>query len=150
MLLGTYSSKLDSKNRLFVPSVLSREFQSEILYLTSLKEFILVSTQETFERLVECYLSQRAEQLRENYGRGIYSSTFSCKIDSQKRILLPANLVNEHNISSQVIWVGMKDYAEIWNGDDYHKWLTVEFPDGLSYNDFKLKDDFSKSFKPSR
>ena len=141
MLLGRFDSKLDSKNRLFVPSAFVNEFKSEILFLTSLKEFILVSTPENFGSLVETFLNKKNEQLREDFGRGIYSSTFSCKIDGQRRILLPSSLIKESSVTPVVTWVGMKDYAEIWNRDVYSNWLNVKFPNGLS------NDDFSKSFK---
>lgn len=150
VILGKYDSKLDSKNRLFVPSAFASEFQSEILFLTSLKEFILVSTPENFEVLVESFLSKKMKELRENFGRGIYSSTFSCKMDAQRRILLPSSLVKENNVTPVVTWIGMKNYAEIWNSDEYNKWKNIEFPDGLSVDDFKLDDGFSKSFKSLR
>ena len=53
----------------------------------------------TLEVLVESFLSKKMKELRENFGRGIYSSTFSCKMDAQRRILLPSSLVKENNVS---------------------------------------------------
>ena len=71
-------------------------------------------------------------------------------MDAQRRILLPSSLVKENNVTPVVTWIGMKNYAEIWNSDEYNKWKNIEFPDGLSVDDFKLDDGFSKSFKSLR
>ncbi len=147
MLLGKYDSRLDSKNRLFVPSAFASEFKSKILFLTNLKEFILVSTPENFEILVESFLSGKSDQLRENYGRGIYSSTFSCKMDAQRRIVLPTSFIRENSVTPVMTWTGMRDYAEIWNSDEYNKWKSIKFPHGLSIDDLRSDIGFSRSFK---
>ena len=145
MLFGKYNSRLDTKNRVFVPSVFAREFKSEILFLTSLKNFILVSTEDAFNEVVKSFLSMKKYQIRETLLRKINLSTFSCGMDKQRRILLPSPVVSEQKLKREVSWIGMKNYAEIWDKELFEQWNKD--CDETYGNEM---DDFVKSFKSLR
>jgi len=135
-LSGQYERTLDEKHRLAIPKTLRDEFSNPApthLYITkgyddclelySLEEFNLFA-----ERLRE--RSSSEDEFR-RFERLFFSSAENSAIDSQGRIRLPERLVREAFLEREVILIGVRNRAEIWN---LNKWKEFQGSYGAKFD----------------
>lgn len=136
-LSGQYERTLDEKHRLAIPKSLRDEFSNPVpshLYVTkgyddclelySLEEFNLFA-----ERLRE--RSSSEDEFR-RFERLFFSSAENAAIDSQGRIRLPERLVREAFLERDVILIGVRNRAEIWN---LNKWKEFHSSYGAKFDE---------------
>jgi len=123
-LSGQYERSIDQKDRLAIPKSLRAEFSDPPptnLYITK-----------GYDNCLELYspeeFQQFAERLRERsssedefrrFERLFFSSAENVSIDSQGRIRLPTRLIQEVSLGREVILIGVRNRAEIWNSDQW-------------------------------
>jgi len=118
-LTGTFERILDEKQRLALPKPMRDDLTSgEVgsLYAAPGNDRCVAlyshqSFQQLADRLTE--LSSARSEIR-NYQRMFYSQAEAVECDKQGRIRLPARLVTFAGLSSQIVLVGVRDHAEIW------------------------------------
>jgi MraZ protein len=122
MFTGTYENSIDGKNRIIIPSkhrdqlggrcVLTRGLYDYCLYIYSIEGWnVLV------DKIMK--LPQSNEQVR-SFMRDIFPNTEECTLDSQGRILIPANLREYAHIEKDLITMGMMDKIEVWSKELYN------------------------------
>ncbi len=122
MFLGTYNHNLDTKNRLTIPSkVLSQLGDTKTVIvskgLDGCLELRKVADFETYSQKL-LTLSQTKLKTRTML-RQLLANASDIEIDSANRILLPTNLLNEANITKEVVIIGVGDKCELWDKQAY-------------------------------
>lgn len=120
MFMGEFNHTVDTKGRTMVPSKLRDQLGSTLFVTKGLDGCITLYTQEEFEKLQEkisslSMMNKSARTLR----RLFIGSAQEIEIDKQGRILLPTPLREYAGISKDIVFVGNKDYIEIW---DKQRW----------------------------
>lgn len=136
-LSGQFERSLDEKHRLAIPKSLREDFSNPVpdyLYVTkgyddclelySLEEFNLFA-----ERLRE--RSSSEDEFR-RFERLFFSSAERVAIDSQGRVRLPERLVREAFLEREVILIGVRNRAEIW---DLQKWNEFHSAYGARFDE---------------
>jgi MraZ protein len=123
MFLGHTYCNLDNKSRLVLPSKFRKYINSEInnkLILTrGVPECILVYPQDAWDKVLAKLMNYNYFDPDErNFIKELLFFASECEIDSQNRILLPANLIEFAHIKKEVIVNGMIDKLEIWNPEE--------------------------------
>lgn len=126
---GSFHYSVDSKNRISIPAKLRREISIE-----SDKRFIILS--DTDDRCIKLYpysvfkkiideisKANPFDPLNAYARRRLLSSVYEEEMDGQYRIKLPAKLLEKTNINGGCLIVGVGDYIEIWNPDEFQKYL---------------------------
>jgi MraZ protein len=122
IFLSQYSSKLDDKHRVSIPSAfrnvlkeVSRE-GSVFVYRSFINECIEVCTQ---ERMLQLY--EQIEELdmfspeRDAIATAILSGSEQLQVDSKGRVSLPDQLLEFAEIKDEALFVGKGDTFEIWS-----------------------------------
>lgn len=120
-MIGKYPTKLDDKNRLFVPAKLRNDLGG-VFYVTigvnCGHKCLTVYTEEGWKILTEKY-----DQLPLAQKAGATSLLFifatECNPDKQFRFTLTQSLMEYAGISRDVVIVGRAGQAEIWDAKAY-------------------------------
>ncbi|HET7067033.1 MAG TPA: division/cell wall cluster transcriptional repressor MraZ [Nocardioides sp.] len=123
MFVGSYTPKLDEKNRLFLPAKF-RDQLAEGLVVTKGQDFCLnVFPRADFagmtNRIQEAPLTVR--QARE-YGRFLAMRAAEDKPDKQGRITIPPLLKEYAGLDREVVVIGALNRVEIWDPDRIAAW----------------------------
>ena len=125
MFLGEFTHKLDSKNRIMIPSEF-RNGLSDDFYITKGPEnSLVIYTKDEFEKQ-----SRRLDELiNENkknraIKRLFFSSTVKTSLDKQGRILLNKNLRDYAHIESEAMVIGNNLTIEIWGLGQWQEYIN--------------------------
>lgn len=124
MFLGEYTHKLDSKNRIMIPSEF-RDHLGDSFYITKGPEnSLLIYTEEEFIK--------QSQKLDENINdnkktraikRLFFSSTVRASLDKQGRVLLNKNLKVYSGIENEAVIIGNNTTIEVWNKDRWQAYI---------------------------
>ena len=122
---GRSEHALDPKGRLNFPSrfkdVLG-DYGSDMLMVTSWGEYLRVFPASEWQIFEDKLLSKgREEPNLSSFIRHVVSGVTECSLDKQGRLLIPAALRSEANISRDVVLNGMLEFVEVW---DQGAWLV--------------------------
>ena len=125
-LTGTYERTVDDKSRIAVPKQLREEFTSrngnDANGVTHLyvgpgdDQALVVYAPADFDKLAQRMddsSSQRADLLK--YERFFFPRAEKVELDGQGRIRLPERLVAHAKLQRDVMLLGVRDHAEIWD-----------------------------------
>ena len=132
MLIGKYTNVLDSKGRVFVPAafrgdlgdrfVLTRGSEEKSLYIYPMDEW-----KKFVEKLQQLPTSKKNSRM---IIRHFCANATSWDIDSQGRILMPAELREKAELQREVVFIGTVNRIEIWSAENV-KETEVEDIGGL-------------------
>lgn len=126
-LTGTYERNLDEKQRLALPKPIRDELTTSdavVIYAAPGNDrCISLYSQQAFQELADrlTELSSARSEVR-NYLRMFYSQAEAMESDKQGRIRLPVRLIEFGGLGSQIVLVGVRDHAEIW---DKSRWEAL-------------------------
>jgi MraZ protein len=128
MFLGEFPLTIDSKNRLVIPA----KFRAFIEDPEDRKGFFIMASPVTGEHCLRLYTmkgwSKVALKLREDadkskdparYVRFFASRGEFGALDKQNRMVIPQKLMDYAGLQKDVLMVGMVDWVEVWNVDEY-------------------------------
>lgn len=126
---GTFRYSVDAKNRISIPSKLRKEVPVE-----AENWFVILSDQE--DRCIKIYprnvfknitdainKSNPFHPLNVYIRRRLLSNVYDEKMDNQNRIKLPPELLKKTNINGECLVIGVGDYIEIWNPEEFEKYM---------------------------
>lgn len=122
-MTGKYRHSLDDKGRLFVPSKLREELGSTFYVAMGLDGCLSVYTEAGWNAIEEKVKALPRVQARKM--RFLFANCAKCEPDKQKRFLLPQELRDYAHLTEEVMFIGVGDYAEIW---DYETYMAQEAP----------------------
>lgn len=124
MFLGEFTHKLDSKNRIMIPSEL-RDDLSENFYITKGPEkSLVIYTEEEFIKQSE-RLDRLEVQNKKNRAikRLFFSSTVKASLDKQGRVLLNKNLRDYSEIKEEAMIIGNNSTIELWDRANWEAYI---------------------------
>lgn len=116
MFTGTYENSIDSKNRFIIPAKYRNQLGGECVLSRGYDRCLYIYTMEDWEELAGKLkeLRQSDPAIRE-FIRKLFSQASECKLDSQGRIIIPANLKHYARIEKDLVTLGAMDKIEIWS-----------------------------------
>ena len=125
MFLGEFTHKLDSKNRIMIPSEFRDNLNDEIFITKGPESSLVVYTKEEFEKQ-SIRLDHLNNESKKNRAikRLFFSSTTKVNLDKQGRILLNKNLRDYAHIENEAIIVGNNLTIEIWDLDQWQEYIN--------------------------
>ena len=124
MFLGEFTHKLDSKNRIMIPSEF-RDDLSENFYITKGPEkSLVIYTEEEFIKQSE-RLDGLEVQNKKNRAikRLFFSSTVKASLDKQGRVLLNKNLRDYSEIKEEAMIIGNNSTIELWDRSNWEAYI---------------------------
>ncbi len=115
---GEYKHSIDAKGRLAIPAKLREELGEHFTVTKGLDGCLAVYPEAEWEGLEQRIRSLPMSKARD-LQRFFFSAAFDAELDSQGRILLPANLRKYAGLTKETVVIGAFNHAEIW---DAEKW----------------------------
>lgn len=120
MLIGEFTQKITSGNRVAIPAKLRNQLRG-FLYLTQGYEGSLILVdEERFNNLTQGVADEPfiRGDVRETT-RFLLGSAYEIEVDEQGRFVLPNTLREYAQIKDEAIFLGLKNWIELW---DKEKW----------------------------
>ena len=116
MLLGLYSTILETGNRIALPKDYEDEFVDGLFITQGFDRNILALTTEAFEEVYERLTSMNiAEPVARLLLRALLSSAYRVEVAPDRTIPISAALKEFARLATDVILVGQGDFVEIWS-----------------------------------
>jgi len=132
---------IDNKGRVNVPSKMRKSLAPEandtFIVTRGFENCIFAYPSDEWKRYEEKYqhLSQYDEKSR-FFLRKLLVWSEEVKIDGQQRLSVPRKLLDFAKIETKVLIVGMIDHIELWNPDDFERYIESH---DESYEDVAAK-----------
>jgi len=134
MLTGEYEHTLDSKNRLFISNKLRSQIDVEehgsSFYLVMGANGILCLYPEKYFQQIALAGApgMAAPDEAVTFERLSFALASKVELDRQGRLLLGEKLRKRARLSSNLTLVGVRDHIELWNTDDWERYLQDNLP----------------------
>ncbi|MDD7765652.1 MAG: division/cell wall cluster transcriptional repressor MraZ [Anaerococcus vaginalis] len=124
MFLGEFIHKLDSKNRIMMPSEFRDELGNEFYVTKGPERSLVLYTIEEFEKRAKKY-EELSYQNKNNRAikRLFFSSTIKAYLDKQGRVLLNKQLRDYANLGKEAIIIGNNSNIEIWDLNNWNDYI---------------------------
>lgn len=125
MFLGEFTHKLDSKNRIMIPSEFRDDLTEEFFITKGPENSLVIYTKDEFDKQ-SVRLDNLINENKKNRAikRLFFSSTIKTSLDKQGRVLLNKNLRDYANIESEAIIIGNNTTIELWDVDTWQAYIN--------------------------
>ena len=125
MFLGEFTHKLDSKNRIMIPSEFREDLTEEFFITKGPENSLVIYTKDEFDKQSE-RLDNLINENKKNRAikRLFFSSTIKTSLDKQGRVLLNKNLREYANIESEAMIIGNNTTIELWDVDTWQAYIN--------------------------
>lgn len=125
MFLGEFTHKLDSKNRIMIPSEFRDDLTEEFFITKGPENSLVIYTKDEFDKQ-SVRLDNLINENKKNRAikRLFFSSTIKTSLDKQGRILLNKNLRDYANIESEAMIIGNNTTIELWDVDTWQAYIN--------------------------
>lgn len=118
MLIGEYRHTIDDKKRLSLPAKFRRETGKKVVITSGLDSCLFIFTIESWEEITKRLSSTDSSMLSADvraFNRYLLGGAVEIDVDSLGRMLIPEYLVNRAKLGKNVVIVGVRERAEIWD-----------------------------------
>lgn len=122
MLIGEYRHTIDNKNRLSLPAKFRKETGKKVVITSGLDSCLFVFTTKSWESITSRLSSPDSSLLQadsRSFNRYLLGGAVEVDVDALGRMLIPEYLVDRAKLGRNVVIVGVRERAEIW---DEAKW----------------------------
>ncbi len=124
MFLGEFTHKLDSKNRIMIPSEFRDDLSNNFYITKGPEKSLVIYTEEEFIKQSE-RLDGLEVQNKKNRAikRIFFSSTVKASLDKQGRVLLNKNLRDYSHIKEEAMIIGNNSTIELWDRANWKAYI---------------------------
>jgi len=126
MLIGEYRHVVDEKNRLSLPAKFRRETGKKVVITSGLDSCLFVFTIKSWEEITS-RLATDSSMLKadsRSFNRYLLGGAVEVEVDNLGRMLIPEYLIGRAKIGRNVVIVGVRDRAEIWDEGRWDAYRT--------------------------
>ena len=126
-MTGEFRHNIDSKGRLIIPSKRRDALGSRVYLTIGVDKCLSIYSEEEFEKFTE-----KLDQIDASTRRGrlikrhFLANSIDCELDGQGRVIIPNKLKDYAELKKEVVIVGSKEKAEIWDKDVYESMYEEE------------------------
>ncbi len=141
MLIGEFASPLGDKNRVALPKKLRDDLQTELVVTRGYEECLLIVDVQRWQTLIAEVNKRPLLSLSvRDTKRFLLGGAFTISLDNQGRFVIPESLMTFAHIESEVVFIGVGEWIEIWDKQRWQHKLTE-----LSQNSADIADRLNES-----
>ncbi len=134
---GSFNYTVDSKGRINIPAKmrknLSPEANNSFVITRGFEPCIFVyPNDEWMKREAEIGKLMQTDPQHRFFTRMLLQYATDAELDGQSRIVLPKELISYAKIENEVFILGAFDRIEVWNPEEYKKYLGAQQEDYLT------------------
>ncbi|MDY3005511.1 division/cell wall cluster transcriptional repressor MraZ [Anaerococcus sp. AGMB00486] len=124
MFLGEFIHKVDSKNRIMMPSDFRDDLGDEFYITKGPENSLVIYTIEEFQNRAKKY-EELSYQNKNNRAmkRLFFSSTIKAYLDKQGRVLINKQLREYAKLKDEAMIIGNNTNIEIWDLDNWNQYI---------------------------
>ena len=124
MFLGEFTHKVDSKNRIMMPSEFREDLEGDFYITKGPENSLIIYTEEEFTKQSQ-KLDEKINESKKNRAikRLFFSSTVKMSLDKQGRILLNKNLKDYSVIKDEAMIIGNNTTIELWDRERWQAYI---------------------------
>ena len=124
MFLGEFTHKVDSKNRIMMPSEFRENLKGDFYITKGPENSLIIYTEEEFAKQSQ-KLDEKINESKKNRAikRLFFSSTVKMSLDKQGRILLNKNLKDYSGIKDEAMIIGNNTIIELWDRERWQAYI---------------------------
>ena len=118
MIIGQFNHTIDDKNRLSLPAKFRQEMGKKVVITPGLDSCLFIFTMKEWEKITERLSVNESSILQadnRSFNRYLLGGAVEVEIDGVGRMLLPEHLRLRAKLKSKVVFIGVKDRAELWD-----------------------------------
>lgn len=122
MLIGEYRHVIDGKNRLSLPAKFRRETGKKVVITSGLDSCLFIFPTKSWETIT-AKLASDSSMLQadsRSFNRYLLGGAVEIDVDALGRMLVPEYLIERAKLGRNVVIVGVRDRAEIWDEDRWN------------------------------
>ncbi len=123
MIIGQFNHTIDDKNRLSLPAKFRQEMGKKVVITPGLDSCLFIFTMKEWEKIAERLSVNESSILQADnrgFNRYLLGGAVEVEIDGVGRMLLPEHLRVRAKLKSKVVFIGVKDRAELWDEDNWN------------------------------
>jgi len=122
MFYGEFEHSIDDKERMTIPAKFRAWLATGVVITKGIEPCLLLYPADSWAKLVDkvstlAVTNPQARELR----RRLFGGAADSVPDKQGRVKLPAYLREYANLDKQAVIVGLHDYCEIWNPEQWRE-----------------------------
>ena len=127
MIIGEFRHTIDDKNRLSLPAKFRKEMGKKVVITPGLDSCLFIFTMKEWENISGRLSAGDSSMLQADnrgFNRYLLGGAVEVEVDAVGRMLLPEHLRERGHLKSKVVFVGVRDRAELWDEeawDSYQK-----------------------------
>jgi MraZ protein len=125
MIIGEYRHTIDDKNRLSLPAKFRKEMGRKVVITPGLDSCLFIFTVKEWEKIAgRLSMSESSILQADNRGfnRFLLGGAVEVEVDAVGRMLLPEHLRTRAKLTNKVVFIGVKDRAELWDEATWNKY----------------------------
>lgn len=140
MLIGEFEAKLTDKNRIAVPKSFREEFEGNIVMSRGYEGCLILLDEKLWSDLLKLINVEPILNLSvRDTKRFILGGAVNLDLDAQGRFVLPSSLREYAEIDTEVSFLGLQDWVEVWSKDRWQEKLS-----GLKQEASDIADKLTK------
>ena len=122
MIIGEYKSRVGEKKRVSLPTKFREEIGEELILTRGYEESLILVNKKMWERVAQGVIngSFTDKNIRDT-SRFLVGSAKEIEMDSQGRFVIPESLFNHANLGSEIVFIGLVNWIEIWDAEKWQK-----------------------------
>jgi MraZ protein len=122
MFLGEFEHTVDEKGRLTIPARFRRQLAEGLVVTKGIDPCLWLYPSEGWSKLAERISAlPRTDPKAREFRRQVFGGASDAEPDKQGRVNLPPYLRQYAHIDNQAIVIGLYDYCEIWNPEQWRE-----------------------------
>lgn len=129
MLIGEYVNKVGEKNRIALPKKFREILGNEVIVTRGYEDCIIVVNKAQWRKLLDVFGDKpfTNSPVRDTR-RFLIGGASEVGMDKQGRFVLPTTLKEFAGIKKEVVFLGLVDWVEIWDREEWKKRMQMIKP----------------------
>jgi len=122
MIIGEYKSRVGEKKRVSLPAKFREQIGEDLILTRGYEESLILVNKEMWEKVAQGVIngSFTDKNIRDT-SRFLVGSAKEIEMDSQGRFVIPESLFNHANLGSEIVFIGLVNWIEIWDAEKWQK-----------------------------
>jgi len=122
MIIGEYKSRVGEKKRVSLPTKFREQIGEDLILTRGYEEPLILVNKEMWEKVAQGVIngSFTDKNIRDT-SRFLVGSAKEIEMDSQGRFVIPESLFNHANLGSEIVFIGLVNWIEIWDAEKWQK-----------------------------
>lgn len=125
MIIGEYRSKVGEKKRVSLPKRFRDELGEELILTRGYEDSLIIVNKSMWEKIAKEVMNGSFinKNIRDT-SRFLVGGAKEIEVDSQGRFLVPEALFEHAGLKTDVVFIGLINWVEVWDKDKWEERLT--------------------------